>query len=269
MTAAGGSKNPSYSGLSRQRSAQRRNETWLYSNPPTPTRRPARKGKSDVLVDRIYVRRQARSRVGEDNEEDGRGGVEKRRRLDLERTYAGMPAERRENRIRSVADVVKPYLKRYEQDHRGREKSILFAKSRLAHVTRLLGKTLLSDLTEDVVRGYITTRIGEGMSGRTCNMEVGELSRAIGKPWSILWPKVRKQEERKDIGRALSPEEESRLSNRREKRSDGTRRPLSFAPCYSRPCGAERLPSSHGDRQISTSVPSRLAARKPHPAPGA
>ena len=42
-------------------------------------------------------------------------------------------------------------------------------------------------------------------------MELGELSRAIGKPWSILWPKVRKQEERKDVGRALSPEEESRL----------------------------------------------------------
>jgi integrase len=57
----------------------------------------------------------------------------------------------------------------------------------------------------------MTARIGEGMSGRTVNMEVGELSRAIGKPWSILWPKVRKQEERKDVGRALSPEEEARL----------------------------------------------------------
>jgi integrase len=139
------------------------------------------------------------------------GESEKRRRLALEQTNAGMPTEKRENRIRSVADVVTPYLKRYEQDHRGREKSILFAKGRLAHVTRLLGKTLLSDLTEDVIRGYITTRIGEGMSGRTVNMEVGELSRAIGKPWSILWPKVRKQEERKDVGRALSPEEEARL----------------------------------------------------------
>jgi integrase len=42
-------------------------------------------------------------------------------------------------------------------------------------------------------------------------MEIGELSRAIGKHWSILWPKVRKQEERKDIGRALSPAEESCL----------------------------------------------------------
>jgi len=40
---------------------------------------------------------------------------------------------------------------------------------------------------------------------------VGELSRAVGKPWSLLWPKVRKQEERKDVGQALSPEEEQRL----------------------------------------------------------
>jgi integrase len=139
------------------------------------------------------------------------GEAEKRRRLELEQTNAGMPVEKREKRIRSVSDVVGPYLKRYEQDHRGREKSILFAKGRLKQVTRLLGKTLLSDLTEDRIRGYMTARIDEGMSGRTCNMEVGELSRAIGKPWSILWPKVRKQEERKDVGRALSPEEEARL----------------------------------------------------------
>jgi integrase len=139
------------------------------------------------------------------------GEAEKRRRLELEKSNAGMPTEKREKRIRSVADMVRPYLKRYEQDHRGRQKSILFARGRLAHVMRLLGKTLLSDLTEDVIREYITARIAEGMSGRTVNMEVGELSRAIGKPWSILWPKVRKQEERKDVGRALSPEEEARL----------------------------------------------------------
>ena len=137
--------------------------------------------------------------------------AEKDRRRELEKTLAGMPIEKRENRINSVADLVRTYLERYELDHRGRQKSILFAKGRLAHVTRLLGKALLSDLTEDVIRGYITTRIGEDMSGRTVNMEVGELSRAIGKPWSVLWPKVRKQEERKDVGRALSPEEEARL----------------------------------------------------------
>lgn len=49
------------------------------------------------------------------------------------------------------------------------------------------------------------TRLAEKTSGRTINMEVGELSRAVGHQWSILWPKVRKLEERKDVGIALSP----------------------------------------------------------------
>src|SRR5262249_28390631 len=51
----------------------------------------------------------------------------------------------------------------------------------------------------------------EGACGRTINMELGELSRAIGQKWSTLWPKVRKLEERKDVGKALSPEEEKRV----------------------------------------------------------
>jgi integrase len=102
-------------------------------------------------------------------------------------------------------------LHAYELDHRDREQSILFAKGRLKHVKRLLGTALLPDLTEAVIRDYMRTRLGEGASGRTINMEVGELSRAIGKPWSVHWPNVRKQEERKDIGKALSPEEEKRL----------------------------------------------------------
>jgi|SRR5947209_12799695 len=137
--------------------------------------------------------------------------AEKNRRKELEQAHAGMPIEKRQNRIRSVTDVVGPYLKRYDLDHRGREQSILFAKGRLAHVKRLLGNTLLSDLNEDAIREYIKTRLAEGVSGRTVNMEVGELSRAIGNPWSVLWPKLRKQEERKDVGKALSPEEERRL----------------------------------------------------------
>jgi integrase len=42
-------------------------------------------------------------------------------------------------------------------------------------------------------------------------MELGELSRAIGQKWSVLWPKIRKLEERKDVGRALSPKEQANL----------------------------------------------------------
>jgi integrase len=137
--------------------------------------------------------------------------AEQNRRREMERAFVGAPMQKRETRVDSVADIVKSYLMGYELDHRGREQSILFAKGRLAHVTRLLGSSLMPDMTEAAIRGYITTRIEEKVSGRTINMEVGELSRAIGKPWSFLWPKVHKQEERKDVGRALSPEEEKRL----------------------------------------------------------
>lgn len=135
--------------------------------------------------------------------------AERNRRLELEKTLAGIPVEKRENPINSVSDMVKPYLENYGINHR--EKSVLFAEGRLAHVTRLLGSRLLPDLTEEAIRHYIRVRLDEGACGRTVNMEVGELSRAVGKPWSVLWPKVRKLEERKDVGHALSTEEEQGL----------------------------------------------------------
>jgi integrase len=137
--------------------------------------------------------------------------AEQNRRREMERAFVGAPVEKRDQRVRSTSEVIDAYLVRYKLDHRERPKSILFADGRLAQVKRLLGARLLPDLTEDAIRGYITTRIEEGLSGRTVNMEIGELSRAIGMHWSILWPKVRKQEERKDIGRALSSDEETRL----------------------------------------------------------
>jgi len=78
-------------------------------------------------------------------------------------------------------------------------------------VERLLGCVLLSDLTEERIKDYIRQRQAAEISGRTINMELGELSRAMGQPWRILWPRVRKLEERKDVGRALSPDEQEKL----------------------------------------------------------
>jgi hypothetical protein len=92
-----------------------------------------------------------------------------------------------------------------------RPQSVLFATGRLAHVKKALGNLVLSDLTDERIREYIRQRQAEKVSGRTFNMEIGELSRAIGQPWSLLWPKVRKLEERKDVGRALSTGEQKML----------------------------------------------------------
>jgi integrase len=149
---------------------------------------------------------------------------EKRRKAEMERAAAGMPTEPRALRIRTVAEIIKPYLEGYRLNHR--PKSVLFAQGRLAQVEKHLGTVILSDLTEERVRSYIRQRQAERASGRTINMELGELSRAIGQPWSILWPKVRKLEERKDVGRALSADEQRRLLDGLETSQSPTLRTL-------------------------------------------
>lgn len=58
--------------------------------------------------------------------------AERGRRLELEKTLAGLPVEKQENRINSVTGVVRKYLAHYEINHRA--KSVLFAIGRLAHV---------------------------------------------------------------------------------------------------------------------------------------
>lgn len=137
--------------------------------------------------------------------------AERLRRRELEQARAGVPVETRRERIRGVADAVKGYLSTYPLGHRA--KSTVFANGCLAHVNELLGSKLISELSEQSIRQYMKARDEAGACGRTINAELGELSRAIGKPWSILWPRVRKMEERKDVGRALSTEEEQRLRN--------------------------------------------------------
>ena len=117
-----------------------------------------------------------------------------------------------------------PYLEGFRLNHR--PKSVVSARGRLAKVEGRLSNVVLSDLTEDRVRAYIRQRKDDGASGRTINMEVGELSRAIGHQWSLLWPKVRKLEERKDVGKALSPDEQSRLLDGLEKCLSPTLRTL-------------------------------------------
>lgn len=135
--------------------------------------------------------------------------AEKRRRLELEKAIVGLGNEARVSRIRRVGEVVKEYLQAYPLNHR--PESVRFANSHLGIVKKRLGDSMLSDLTEPRIRQYIAARLGEGVSGRTINMELGELSRAIGRTWRELWPNVRKLEERKDVGRALSDAEERKL----------------------------------------------------------
>lgn len=172
--------------------------------------RPKRKGDSSkfYICEFVYLGKRFQESTGATTKTVAKE-YERRRKAELERAAAGLPTDQKASRIRTVAEVVEPYLEGYKLSHR--QGSISFSQQRLRHVDRLLGGVLLSDLTEDRVRAYIRQRQGDGAAGRTLNMELGELSRAIGQPWSLLWPKVRKMEEKKDLGRALPAEEQTRL----------------------------------------------------------
>jgi hypothetical protein len=125
-------------------------------------------------------------------------------RRQLEKTFAGLPMENREDRVRTVAAAVEGYLADYRLGHR--PKSVLFAEGRLKNVVRLLGTMLIHELTEARVRDYQRLRLAEGVSGRTVDMELGELSRALGQEWGRCWPKVKKLAESREVGRCLSEE---------------------------------------------------------------
>jgi integrase len=152
--------------------------------------------------------------------------AEKNRRKELQRAYAGLPTGEAKLRVSSVRDIVKPYRDNYDLNHR--PQSVAFAKGRLAHIERLLGAVLLPNLTEQRIREYIRTRLSEDACGRTINMELGELSRAMGRTWRELWPKVRKLEERKDVGHALSTEEEQRLLRAAREDESPNRNPMLY-----------------------------------------
>jgi integrase len=133
--------------------------------------------------------------------------AEKQKRLELERAYAGLPTEKAERRVQSVAALSRAYRTSYALTHRA--KSILWVADRMAHVERLLGAVLLPELTEKRIEQYMEKRLTEGAGHRTVNMELQCLSRAVGRTWHELWPKVKRLEEPTSIGRALLPEEEA------------------------------------------------------------
>jgi hypothetical protein len=59
--------------------------------------------------------------------------AERRRRLELEKTLAGIPVEGRANRIKSVSDVAKNYIEVYGVNHRGA--SVINVRWALGNVT--------------------------------------------------------------------------------------------------------------------------------------
>jgi len=138
----------------------------------------------------------------------------RKRHRELEEARAlGAPLTREDqrDRVRRVSDFVAAYLVRFEQDHASRPNSITYERNRLKTIVRHLGTRIRGQLTDAVMRGYVTRRVDAGVSGSTINGELAALCRTLGTPWKALWPKLPRREEREDVGRALEPEEITRL----------------------------------------------------------
>ena len=87
------------------------------------------------------------------------------------------------------------------------------AVNSMAHLLPVLGKKLLVDIEARDIARYQKTRLAENASPRTVNIEVAMLRQIMRKrgAWERIKPDVTMLPERQDVGRALTPEEETVL----------------------------------------------------------
>jgi integrase len=136
------------------------------------------------------------------------GKIEGKRRRDLEEGAAGI-RKQRQPRLLSVAadewlDMKKATLAL---------RSVAIEKANLVHLLPELGRKLVCDIDARDVARYQQKRIDAEASPKTVNLEIGTL-RAIMKrfgQWARLQPEVKMLPTRDDIGRAITPEEETAL----------------------------------------------------------
>jgi len=134
--------------------------------------------------------------------------IEDKRRRALEEGTAGI-RKHQQPRLLSVASDEWLELKRATLAPR----SLVIEKTNLSHLLPELGRTLVCDIQANDIARYQQKRVDDDASPKTVNLEIGTL-RAILKrsgQWARLQPDVRMLATRDDIGRAITPEEESAL----------------------------------------------------------
>ena len=83
----------------------------------------------------------------------------------------------------------------------------------LRHLKEHFGGVLLSDISATGIASYQARRTGQGRAARTINLELAVLRALLKKArlWGAISDEVQFLRERRDIGRALSPEQEAAL----------------------------------------------------------
>jgi integrase len=93
------------------------------------------------------------------------------------------------------------------------DSTLTIGRVAVGHLMPVFGEKLLCDIAPKAVEAYQQARLREGAQGRTVNIEVQALRQIVkaNKCWQHLDGEVHSLKERKGIGKALAPEEESRL----------------------------------------------------------
>lgn len=134
--------------------------------------------------------------------------TERQHRRELEESANGVRAARR--------PVLFPIAAReWMAANRARwsESNVSIQEFNLKHLSGYFGSMLLSDISPQHIGKYQGIRQNEGASNRTINMEVSTLRMMMkaARLWSAISDDVRMLPERRDVGRALTPDEEKKL----------------------------------------------------------
>ena len=111
----------------------------------------------------------------------------------------------------SVTEAAELYLTRRQTEISA--STIRLEGDALKQVKRHLGAEPLGSLTPESIVSYVCWRKAEGIGNRTINIEVGVLRRILKqfKLWHLVGEGYKPLPEPKDVGRALTPEQELRL----------------------------------------------------------
>ena len=142
--------------------------------------------------------------------------AERQRRRELEQSWNHVGGRR------ELPPTFERASEEYQESRVGRvsDHTADIGKYSLKHLIPVFGSKLLSDITAEDIAHYQKRRQQDGAEGRTVNMEVGVLRGVLTahRMWERIAPDVHMLPERKDIGRALTSEEEGRLLEETKRR---------------------------------------------------
>jgi len=118
----------------------------------------------------------------------------------------GTAKDTRRKRTQRVVAAIQSYCAKYAA-HEHEPKGVETVNERAAVLENYFVSDLVVDLTDERLDSYIAKRKADGVGNRTINMERDVLARATG----VTWGETPRLKENRDVGTAISPEQEQRL----------------------------------------------------------